>query len=227
MQVQQSAPPMRTDSRGQVVLKHALPQSVTPSLSSLSRFETVTELQRSKKKTTLSDFRVHPDQSDNSVTDLTMLPQTSVPTYLVAETRWHLGAAHKCQIKLVYLSEYAVFQQHLTELEASQAHLLREATNRLVATPAIHHVSLTVCHRSLNHTFLAWCCLLTNCQKRSVRQPRTKSLSHRRVEEPGRMRRKLQGMFLAQRWHALRVLKNKPQARHLLIFRGPTTPVQG
>ena len=52
------------------------------------------------------------------MTDLTLLPQTSVPTHLVEET-------------------------HLTELEATQAHLLREATNRLVAT--IHQ---------LNHTFL-------------------------------------------------------------------------
>ena len=44
---------------------------------------------------------------------------------------------------------------------------------------------------------------------------------HRRVEEPGRMRRKLQGMFLAQRCDALRVRKNKTQARHLLNFSWP------
>ena len=78
------------------------------------------------------------------------------------ETRWHLGAAQRCQIKLVFLSEYAVYQPHLTELEASQAHLLWEATNRLVATPAIHHVSLTARHRSLNHTFLAWIAVREN-----------------------------------------------------------------
>ena len=32
------------------------------------------------------------------------------------ERRWHLGVAHRCQIKLVYLSEYAEYQLRLTEL---------------------------------------------------------------------------------------------------------------
>ena len=78
-----------------------------------------------------------------------MLPQTGVPTCVVEEKRWHLGAAHRCQIKLFYLSEYAVYQQHLTELEASQARLLWEATNQLVATPAIHHVYVGFCAKDL------------------------------------------------------------------------------
>ena len=98
-------------------------------------------------------FAVTQDQSDNSVTDLTMLPQTSVPTYLVEETRWHLGAAHRCQIKLVYLSGVRGIPTTPDGARGKPGAFAEGGgPTGFVATPAIHHVSLTVRHRSLNHT---------------------------------------------------------------------------